>query len=100
MSMKKTDIEKNLAKKLDGRMKSSAVPQRFGQGSAQPKAKSEASAGPAVAKLVPLSCRLPAELVNRMRDRAVGFEGGMSALVAQAVEQWLARSAEAAKLSP
>ncbi len=88
MSMKKTDIEKNMAKKLDGRMKSSAVPQRFGQGSA-PKAKAEPGAGPVAAKLVPVSCRLPAELVTRMRERATGVEGGMSALVAQAVEQWL-----------
>lgn len=91
MSMKKTDLEKNMAKKLDGRMKSSAVPQRFGQGSSQVKAtKGEASTAPVAAKLVPLSCRLSAELVNRMRERAVGLEGGMSALVTQAVEQWLA----------
>ncbi len=90
MSMKKTDLEKNMAKKLDGRMKSSAVPQRFGQGSAKPKATAEESARPVAAKLVPMSCRLPAELVNRMRERAMGLEGGMSALVAQAVERWLA----------
>ena len=88
--MKKTDLEKNMAKKLDGRMKSSAVPQRFGQGSTQLKAKGAPSAGPTAAKLVPLSCRLPAELVNRMRDEAAGLEGGMSALVTQAVERWLA----------
>ncbi len=90
MSQKKTDLEKNLAKKLDGRMKSRTVPQRFGQGSSSQKAKAEPSASPVVEKLVPLSCRLPADLVNRMRERAVGLDGGMSALVAQAVEQWLA----------
>jgi hypothetical protein len=90
MSMKKTDLEKHLAKKLDGRMKASAVPQRFGQGSATPKEKSGQNARPVVAKLVPVSCRLPAELVQRLRERAIGHEGGLSALVAQAVEQWLA----------
>lgn len=89
MSMKKTDLEKHLAKKLDGRMKSRAVPQRFGQGSGAVKAAAEPPARPAVAKLVPLSCRLPAELVHRLRERAVGQEGGISALVAQAVAQWL-----------
>ena len=89
MSMKKTDLEKNLAKKLDGRMKANAVPQRFAQGSAKLKEKAEQKSKPAVAKLVPVSCRLPAALVSRLRERAIGQEGGISALVAQAVEQWL-----------
>jgi len=89
MSMKKTDLEKHLAKKLDGRMKSSVAPQRFGKGSAAAAGSSDRKADKAVAKLVPVACRLPAELVTRLRERAVGFEGGMSALVAQAVECWL-----------
>ena len=89
MSMKKTDLEKNLAKKLDGRMKSSAVSRRFGQSSAKLKVKGELNSRPGVAKLVPVSCRLPAELVNRLRERAIGHQGGISALVTQAVEQWL-----------
>jgi hypothetical protein len=95
MSMKKTDLEKHLAKKLDGRLKSSPIPQRFGKGSALA---ADAGASPsraAAAKLVPVACRLPAELVTRLRERAVGFEGGLSALMAQAVTQWLA-SAEVA----
>ena len=89
MSMKKTDLEKHLAKKLDGRMKSSAVPQRFGKASAAAAGPSDRKAGKVVAKLVPLACRLPAELVARLRERAVGFDGGMSALMAQAVQRWL-----------
>ncbi|MCW5624265.1 MAG: hypothetical protein KIT73_06080 [Burkholderiales bacterium] len=89
MSMKKTDLAKNLAKKIDGKMKSSVAPQRFAQGSAKLKEKIEPKSKPTAPKLVPVSCRLPAELVNRLRDRAVGHEGGISALVTQAVEQWL-----------
>ena len=89
MSMKKTDLEKRLAKKLDGRMKSSVVPQRFGKGTLATEASTELKSQPVVAKLVPVACRLPAELVNRLRERAVGFEGGMNALMAQAVELWL-----------
>jgi len=34
MSLKKTDLVKNLAKKLDGRMKAAGVPRRFAQGAA------------------------------------------------------------------
>ena len=89
MSMKKTDLEKHLAKKLDGRMKANTVPQRFAQGSAKLKEKTEPHARPVVAKLVPVSCRLPAELVHRLRERSIAHEGGISALVAQAVDQWL-----------
>jgi hypothetical protein len=100
MSMKKTDLEKHLAKKLDGRMKSSAVPQRFGKASAAAAGSSDRKAGKAAAKLVPLACRLPAELVTRLRERAVGFEGGMSAVLAQAVEQWLASAASASSAAP
>jgi hypothetical protein len=90
MSMKRTDLEKHLAKKLDGRLKSGAVPQRFGKGASVAKDKPVAEPErAAVAKLVPVSCRLPAELVHRLRERALQTEGGMSAAVAQAVEQWL-----------
>jgi hypothetical protein len=94
MSMKKTDLEKHLAKKLDGRLRMGLTPQRFGQGSEVVKDKAEQKAAQA-AKLVPVSCRLPAELVAQLRERAVGFEGGMSALMAQAAEQWLAATAQA-----
>ena len=87
--MKKTDLEKRLAKKLDGRMKTSAVPQRFGKGAVLAKPKPEGNSRPVAAKLVAVSCRLPAELVSQLREHAIGREGGMSAVVAQAVEQWL-----------
>jgi hypothetical protein len=92
MSLKKTDLVKNLAKKLDGRMKAAGVPRRFAQGAAEVAAggankrdKQEAAA----AKLVPITCRLPAELVTRLRERAAGHEGGINALMAQAVERAL-----------
>lgn len=95
MSMKKTDLVKHLAKKLDGRMKASAAPQRFGKGSAVAKDKREETARPPTVKLVPLSCRLPADLVERLHPHAMGREGGMSSVVTEAVAQWLA-AAEAA----
>jgi hypothetical protein len=99
MSMKKTDLEKHLAKKLDGRLKSGIVPQRFGKGAAAAVAKDvpAEAARPPVAKLVPVSCRLPAELVARLREQALVIEGGMSGAVTQAVEQWLATRAAQAK---
>lgn len=87
MSMKKTDLEKHKAKKIDGKMKSGVAPTRFGQGS---NTKAEAKPVSSAIKLVPLACRIPADLANHLRDRAVGFDGGMSAIVAAALAQWLA----------
>ena len=95
MSMKKTDLEKRLAKKLDGRMKSSVDPQRFGKGTLAAEPNTELKSKNVAAKLVPVACRLPSELVNRLRERAVGFDGGINALMAQAVELWLESTAGA-----
>jgi hypothetical protein len=92
MSMKKTDLVKNLAKKLDGRMKSAGVPRRFAQGAADAAGKGDKGdkrAQEAATKLVPITCRLPAELVARLRERAVAHEGGINALMAQALERAL-----------
>lgn len=89
MSLKKTDMVKKLAKQLDGKMKTAGVPQRFAQGAAEVAAKREAKQANASAKLVPLACRLPADLLSQVRERSVGHAGGINALVAEALAQWL-----------
>ncbi len=80
---------KNLAKRLDGKMKNAGVPQRFAQGSAKVTAKRRDELSSAPAKLVPVACRLPADLVGQVRDRAVAHEGGINAIVAEALALWL-----------
>ncbi len=87
MSMNKTDLVKNLAKKLDGKMKTAGVPERFAQGSAA--ARRARPNSPAAIHLEPVICRLPPALAQRLRERAVAHEGGMHALMAQALENWL-----------
>lgn len=89
MNMKRTDIEKNMAKRLDGKLKSQAIPQRFAGGS------TKATAAPAptqAPKLVAVSCRLPAALASQLRQRALTHEGGISALMAAALEQYLGKA--------
>ena len=93
MSMKKTDLEKHLAKKLDGRLKSGPVPQRFGKASTAAVPQKPRPASP---RLVAVSCRLPAELVQHLGGHAAGREGGLSAVMAEAAEQWLAAQGRAA----
>jgi hypothetical protein len=90
MSMKKTDLEKNKAKKIDGTMKSAGVPDRFAQGAASAADKRDQRRRDAAAGLVPFACKLPLELTRRIHDRAVSHEGGLNALVADLLEKALA----------
>jgi hypothetical protein len=89
MSMKKTDLVKQLAKKLDGRMKTAGVPGRFAQGAAEVVDRREQRKRDAAAGLVPFACKLPAELLKRLHERAAAHEGGVNALVADALRQAL-----------
>ena len=90
MSMKKTDIVKQLAKKLDGRMKAAGVPGRFAQGAAEVVDKREQRRRDAAAGLVPFACKLPAGLVKRLNEQAVAHAGGVNAWVAEALAKSLA----------
>ncbi len=90
MTMKRTDLVKNLAKKIDGRMKSRGVPERFAQGAADiASQRAQRRDEAASTKLVALSCKLPPELARRLRERAVTQEGGVNAILAQALTRWL-----------
>jgi hypothetical protein len=88
MSMRKTDLVKNLAKKLDGKMKTASVPERFAQGAGA--SKRERPTGPSATKLEPVTCRLPPAIAQRLREHAVTQEGGIHAVITQALENWLA----------
>lgn len=89
MSMKKTDLEKNKAKKIDGSMKSAVVPDRFAQGAAAATDKREQRRRDAAAGLVPFACKLPLELTRRLTERAASHEGGVNAMVAELLERAL-----------
>lgn len=89
MSMKKTDLVRNLAARLEGRMKGAGVPGRFAQGSASVADRREQRRIDAAAGLVPFACKLPAELVKRLNERAATHEGGVNALVAEALQKSL-----------
>lgn len=89
MSMKKTDLAKSLASKIGGRMKTAAVPDRFGAAAAPAVDKREQRRQDAAAGLVPFACKLPLELVRRLHDRAVRQEGGLNVLVAELLERGL-----------
>ena len=102
MSMKKTDLEKNQAMKIAGKLKQAGVPGRFGQGAAgvaDGVDKREQRRLDSAAGLVPFACKLPAELIKRLHDHlAAQPEANVNALVEQALTQLLAQATATAKV--
>ncbi len=90
MSMKKTDLAKNMAAKIDGKMRGTGAPGRFAQGAAEPMDKRERRRLDAAAGLVPFACKLPAELVARLAERSSTHAGGVNGLVADLLRDALA----------
>ncbi|WP_275270214.1 hypothetical protein [Limnobacter sp. P1] len=89
MALKSTDMAKNMAKKLDGSLKSESLPDRFGQAAKAQNNKRERAAEIPASKLVPVNYRLPADLVSRLREYAVGTNEGINQVVATALNDWL-----------
>jgi hypothetical protein len=89
MSAKKFDLEKNLAKKLDGQVKNGGAPLRFGQGTVVPDRREQRRLDTA-AGLVPFACKLPADLAQQLSACAALDAGGMNAVVAALLTQALA----------
>ena len=89
MSMKKTDLAKSMALKINGQMKSGVIPDRFAQGAAAALDKREQRRRDAAAGLVPFACKLPADLVRRLNERAATTEGGLNVLLADLLARGL-----------
>ncbi|MCU7374409.1 hypothetical protein PEC18_27105 [Paucibacter sp. O1-1] len=89
MSMKKTDLERHAAMKLDGQMRGAAVPGRFGQGAAQLPDRKERRRLDAAAGLVPFACKLPSELTKTLSERAAAHPEGINGLVAELLRKSL-----------
>ena len=89
MSMKKSDLDKNLGLKIGGRMKATAVPARFGQDAAVLPDRREQRRRDAAAGLVPFACKLPGDLVRTLHERASAHEGGLNGLLADLLAKGL-----------
>jgi hypothetical protein len=83
MSMKKSDLDKNLGMKIGGKMKGTPVPPRFGQDAGMAIDRREQRRRDTAAGLVPFACKLPAELVKDLQDRAVNHPGGINGLMVE-----------------
>lgn len=93
MTMKKTDLYKALAKKIGRDQKAERTPERFGKAAkaTTPAAETATSSAPAAPspKPVQVTLRLPAALVAQLRERALAHEGGISGVVADALDKHL-----------
>ena len=87
MSMKKTDLVRQLESKIEGQRARSATPGRFA--SAVPLDRREQRKLDAAAGLVPFACKLPASVTEQLRERAVGHAGGLNGLVAELLQKAL-----------
>jgi hypothetical protein len=81
MSMKKSDLDKQLGKKVGGQMKAGGMSGRFGQGAGDVVDRREQRRLDAAAGLVPFACKLPSDLAASLRERATSHPGGLNALV-------------------
>ncbi len=83
MSMKKTDLVRQLESKIEGQRARSATPGRFGGAAVAPLDRKEQRKLDAAAGLVAFACKLPATLTEQLRTRAATHEGGINGLVAE-----------------
>jgi hypothetical protein len=90
MSMKKFELEKMKALKIGGQMKAAGVPDRFAQGASNAAEKKERRARDAAAGLLPFACKLPADLIKRLNERAAADGAELNGLVATLLSKGLA----------
>ena len=89
MSMKKSDLDKHLGRKIGGQMKAAGIPGRFGQGAADVPDRREQRRLDAAAGLVPFACKLPAPLAATLREKSAGRADGINGLVAELLQRAL-----------
>ena len=89
MSMKKSDLDKMMAKKVGGQMRASGASGRFGQGAGEVVDRREQRRADAAAGLVPFACKLPADLAATLRDKSATHADGLNGLVAELLNKAL-----------
>lgn len=95
LRMKRTDLVKNLAKKIEVKMQATAVPSRFGDAAAHLPDRREQRKLDQAAGLVPFAVKLHGDLVKQLQALAVEDGGNLNALVDRLVRAGLAAQATA-----
>ena len=90
MSLKRTDLAKNLNLKIQGQMQHAAVPSRFAEAAALPDRREQRKLDQA-AGLVPFAVKLNKELVARLGEVAAARQVTLNALVDEVLRAGLAQ---------
>ena len=90
MSMKKSDLDKAMAKKIGGQVKAHGPAARFGQGASEQVDRREQRRVDAAAGLVAFACKLPSELAEAVRERGAAHAEGVNGAVADLLRKALA----------
>ena len=91
MSLKRTDLAKNLNLKIQGQMQHAGVPSRFAQGAAALPDRREQRKLDQAAGLVPFAVKLNKELVARLGEVAAARQVTLNALVDEVLRAGLAQ---------
>lgn len=83
MTLRKTDLAKNLGKKIEGQRRASSIPGRFADESARLPDRRQQRRIDAAAGLVPFACKLPADLVDQLRERSLEHPAGLNSMMAE-----------------
>jgi hypothetical protein len=87
--MKKTDLAKNMGKKIEGQRRSANIPGRFADDSSRAVDRREQRKIDSAAGLVPFACKLPSDLVDLLRERSIEHPAGLNSLVAELLRKGL-----------
>jgi hypothetical protein len=90
MSMKKSDLDKHLARKIGGRMLAAGASGRFAQGAAAVVDRREQRRLDSAAGLVAFACKLPEDLAATLRERGAVHPDGINGLVTELLRKALA----------
>jgi hypothetical protein len=89
MTLKKTDLARQLELKIEGQRKNTGPSSRFGQASTQMAERKQQRRLDSAAGLVPFACKLPSSLTAQLRERAAAHADGMNGLVAELLQKAL-----------
>lgn len=100
LRMKKTDLVKNLEKKIKGKMQAAGVPGRFAEGAAQLPDRREQRKLDQAAGLVPFAVKLHGDLVKQLQALAEAGDGNLNALVDELLRAGLSTQPASAEAAP
>lgn len=92
MSLKRTDLAKQLALKVSSQMRQSGVPDRFGAAATAPLDRREQRKLDQAAGLVPFAVKLPSELTKQLQAQAEQEGVTLNALTERLIRAGLAKA--------